>query len=845
MRLHLAFGLVTGTIAMAPAQDPITFASLVRDARDLGRLCKAPDPEYDLVQWSSTDRRSTAPESPGWFANADGFGGEPIPGVAAVIEEPGPNGVGEYLIGEMQGEGAIVRTWSAGMNGRIRLILDGNLVWDGEAIDFMCHRAKALLMQAGLPSDADQPARALEMEDADYFPIPFARSVRIEWSGSLRDLHFYQVQVRHYSVRAVVRTYGADDLRAAASELEATAAAFRARETSSVSGDTRHIERHDTVPVGEETAFEDVLGDDVNGAAIVALSLRVGTNDMPRSTRERALRGTVLRISFDGSQQPQVESPIGDFFGSGPGINDFESLPMSVAADGTMTCRFPMPYHHRCRIAFRNFTTDPVEVTTALHIAPFGFDDQTLYFRAHWRTDRDIHSEGGSSPFDLPFILMRGRGRFVGCAVQIVNPSGVPTPGGNWWGEGDEKVFVDGEPLPTTLGTGSEDYFDYSWSRPNLFAHPYCGQPLCSGPGTAGFVSNHRFQILDDIPFKRFLGFWMEVWTHRPLDRLEYARITWCYARPQALDDHVRIQPRDVELPELPVRAPVADGGARGATLRDAWDMLPKAKRDAIAVEPDDLATRRRLLVWHPDAGDTLALSVPITTPGEQTINLVMMEQPGGGAIEAKVGGVPVAIESQGVLDLQHATRRQLRSFAIPTPALPAGEVALELTCARAGAVALDYAWIKLAKLVVPGCIEGEAMTVVRASDGLERQVQDLDGAIASGGKHLWVKSLSEGDFIVLRATAPSPGRWRAHLRLTRSWDYAILAVTLQGKRCVDRVDTCAPRLGALEPLDLGECTTGDDGIVELRLDVVGSNPDSKAPHTYFGVDGLVLDALR
>ena len=37
---------------------------------------------------------------------------------------------------------------------------------------------------------------------------------------------------------------------------------------------------------------------------------------------------------------------------------------------------------------------------------------------------------------------------------------------GGWWGEGDEKFFVDGEKFPSTFGTGSEDYFGYAWCHP-------------------------------------------------------------------------------------------------------------------------------------------------------------------------------------------------------------------------------------------------------------------------------------------------------------------------------------------------------------------------------------------
>ena len=835
----LPLAVVVALAAIVAGQEPVvSLASLVREARDLGHLAHYPEPEYSVVQWSSSDRRTLGPDSPDWFANADGFGGEPVPNVASVMEQPGPDGIGEYVLGEIAGPGAIVRTWSAGMNGAIRLFLDDALIWDGEAEDFLCARASSMCAACGVPADT---ARTLEQEDADYFPIPFARKLRIEWSGSLKGLHFYQIQIRRYPVRAIVRTFGFDDLQPALDEFAATAEVFAAGGPEVAPSGRRERREAIEIEAGAESSIEQLVADSAPGDAITQFRVKVDATGLDREGLARALRGTVLRIAFDGSQRPQVESPLGDFFGSGPGVNPFHSLPMTVDADGTMTCRFPMPFAKHCRIAFRNFTGTMAKLTCELTIDPFTFDERALHFRARWRTDRDLLAEGGAAPFDLPFALLRGRGRFVGCAVQIVNPSGIPTPGGNWWGEGDEKVFVDGEPLPTILGTGSEDFFNYAWSRPDLFAHPYCGQPLCSGPGTAGFVSNHRFQILDDVPFRQFFGLWMELWTHRRLEGVEYARIVWCYARPHALDDHVRIQPRDVELPQLPEREPVADGGARGASIHAAWAMDPEVADIKLGTTPEPLATRRKVVAWQARAGEVCQLAVPIAEPGVFDLNLVLMQQPGGALIEARVDGVAVAIDAQGELDLATDHVRQFRSFALTTPAIHAPVAILELVALRDGVVAIDYAWVKLRHAVIPGCIEGESMTVIAASEGLERLPQDLTGDHFSQGRHLWVKSLRIGDFITLQAAGLEPGRYHAQLRLTASWDYAILAIDAQGTRRVESVDTFSSRLRLADPVDLGRVDIGPDGTLVLRAEVTGHNPAATAPATYFGIDGLVL----
>ena len=63
-------------------------------------------------------------------------------------------------------------------------------------------------------------------------------------------------------------------------------------------------------------------------------------------------------------------------------------------------------------------------------------------------------------------LQTEGRGRFCGVMLHVWNPRG------GWWGEGDEKFFVDGEKFPSTIGTGSEDYFGYAWCNPHLFQKP-------------------------------------------------------------------------------------------------------------------------------------------------------------------------------------------------------------------------------------------------------------------------------------------------------------------------------------------------------------------------------------
>ena len=118
-----------------------------------------------------------------------------------------------------------------------------------------------------------------------------------------------------------------------------------------------------------------------------------------------------------------------------------------------------------------------------------------MHFHAKWRAETLK-----TRPFrDWTYCDLAGKGVFVGDMLSLTNP--VPA----WWGEGDEKIYVDGEPFPSWFGTGSEDYYGYAWSDPKPFQHAYHNQTRCDGPGNRGRTSVNRFHILDAIPFTQIV----------------------------------------------------------------------------------------------------------------------------------------------------------------------------------------------------------------------------------------------------------------------------------------------------------------------------------------------------
>lgn len=695
MQRIVALPLLSLVTALAYVADstalPVTTGTLIGEMADLGRLARWPEPAYRTIQFSSYDRRSTTSEAPGWFSNADGFGHEPIPGFLKVLREPRDGQPGLYLVADVSGPGAIVRGWSAGMGGVLRVYLDPSEdgsagdksppVWEGAAYDFLARRSVHYFKSAGLNLDAGD---AFVQQDADYLPMPFARGLRVTWEGKLDELHFYHLQVRLYPKDTTVRTFDAQkDIVASASRIRAAVAALTKPTSDQTSEPVRLA---GTIDPGANWTW---ASEGKGPGAVHELKLRLHA-----AALDEALRGCLLRIAFDGSQRPQVEAPVGDFFASGPGVNPYSSLPFEVAPDGTMTCRFVMPFEKSVRLEIVNFTKAAVRVEGSVQLAPWQWDDRSLYFRAKWRADHDLLA--GAGAIDLPYTVAIGQGVFAGCAAMIMNPSGVPTAGGNWWGEGDEKFLVDGEQMPSTFGTGSEDYFNYAWSRPDLFDHPYCGQPLDSGPDTAGYVSNHRFHLLDAIPFERSLAALMELWAHRRTPGLSYARIAYVYARPGTVDDHRGLMPSDLKIPTLPKREPVAAGGATGAKIFLASDLRAEATAGKVETVPFPLATQLQVVQWRAEKGGRLKLTLPVEKDGRYAIHLVAAHQAGGASVRASANGKVLPLDDNGeTATLQSAHSPRVLNVNFKPVELKAGPQELVLECVEPGVVGLDYIWVK------------------------------------------------------------------------------------------------------------------------------------------------------
>lgn len=674
--------------------DAITTGSLFEEMIDLVRLADFPDKNFRTVQFSSFDRRSDLPAGPDWFANADGFGQEPIPNFEKVLSEPDENGIGEYLITEQKGPGVIVRLWSAAISGEIKLVLDGKEepFYEGEAIDFF-HKTFAHFPQTQ-ELDTDSFAKAFYQRDAVYAPIPFADSMRLIWTGDLQTIHFYQVQVRLYDSGTEISSFSPEDLILYQDTINRVTAALADPDKNlSLHSQLSNVDIAADLDAGMQQEVLTLTGP----GALERLEFKVRAEHM-----DQALRQTMLYIICDDHPWGQVQSPLGDFFGAAPGINPYQSLPFTIEPDGTMICRFVMPFEKNLKIVLHNLGEQTINVTGSALPMKFAWQaDRSMHFRARWRVDHDLIASNQEVQ-DLPFLLAHGKGLYVGTTSILLNPNNVPTPYGNWWGEGDEKIFIDDDILPSTFGTGSEDYYNYSWSSPDIFYFAYCGQPRNDGPGNRGFVTNYRWHILDTLPFENHIRFYMELFSHERTPGLSYARTAYHYALPGMTDDHTAVKPADLRHLVLPADwIPAARMGARNSKIYPAEKLLSKGQNTRF--NSSRLWAEGKILTWIPNTkGESLDFSFNVIETGQYRVHFVAGLSPQAGRISLKLDGNPSPLNNQKtIVDLFRPYRTLLRNFTLPNTELTAGKHKLTLHYEGAEQsieypqVGIDFIWIQ------------------------------------------------------------------------------------------------------------------------------------------------------
>jgi len=220
------------------------------------------------------------------------------------------------------------------------------------------------------------------------------------------------------------------------------------------------------------------------------------------------LRKILLRMCWDGEVNPSVEVPIGDFFGMGHALcKHFVSLPltMSPSRGRGFNCYFPMPFAKGARIEVENQCE--TEIRAFYYYVDYEEYDELEgglgRFHATWHREnpcKGIPDAKVNLMGEENYVILdaEGRGHYVGCVLSVHNLH----PG--WYGEGDDMIFIDGEEMPSLVGTGTEDYFCSSWGFGEEQFAPYHGVSLAGiTQDWTGKWTVYRFHIPDLIQFQK------------------------------------------------------------------------------------------------------------------------------------------------------------------------------------------------------------------------------------------------------------------------------------------------------------------------------------------------------
>jgi len=613
-----------GRLPQAGAEERLTYIDLINRLTDLEHLATLPAPGEKCAQWSSYDRRTKYDQVSGkyidWSANGDGTG---------IIRKED----GKLVFAEMDGPGVIWRIWSAlAKEGHVKIYLDGA---EEPAVDLpfigYFNRENEPFTH---PALVHMTARGQNC----YVPIPFQKSCKITAEGDWG--RYYHFTYTTYPKGTILPTFKRNLSTAESKALDKAA----------------KILTHGFDPTGARPSqrtshdYTEVIHGQTQGVvklpgprAITALKVKM---DLPESPDDRKiLRELVLEIYWDGEPEPSVCVPLGDFFGTAPGVNKYKSLPLGMTDEGFYSYWY-MPFAESAVVKVTNdgektrtiiFSITDVPLTKPIEM--FG------RFHAKWHRDMFLPDEPERRAIDWTMLKTKGRGRYCGVMLHVWNPRG------GWWGEGDEKFFVDGEKFPSTIGTGSEDYFGYAWCNPTLFSNCYHNQTISMG--NRGHVCVNRWHITDNVPFQQSFEAAIEKYYPNIKPTLYAATSYWYQAAGQA--DPYRPTP---VTERTGYWGPIKIFKVKGAIEGEKMKILSKTGGN---VSQQDLSgfgvnwSNEAHLWWiEGKPGDTLNLAVPVEKSGAYRLKMRLTKAIDYGIVQLyldgeKLGG-PIDLFNNGVI---------------------------------------------------------------------------------------------------------------------------------------------------------------------------------------------------
>lgn len=425
---------------------------------------------------------------------------------------------GGQLIADIQGGGFISRIWTATSGpGHVKIFIDGATepTIDLEFRQYFNRTQAPFVYENLVYEDA-------ALGKNTYVPITFSKSCRVVAYGGYYDSDAGTGWGKYYHINYTLFPEG--------TYVEPMPAVLSEEQTAALETvNTFMGEKMGTHPDGYEDAVFETFTVSKDAPAVKTITGKgaisgllakvdsIGADVYATSFEAvETLKNLRIRIWWDGEIDPSVDAPLGDFFASSYGFNAAKMLLLGVRDDRTLYNYYYMPYLESARIEISTVGDDTETVSLSVNtVANTIPEADMLYFGTQFNlgnyhpdaldAEGNYDKTGQRSP-DYHFLTVKGEGKLVGLTLHhnktVAGIDPLSSPGSPWWGEGDEKLFVDGETFPSWYGTGTEDFFGYAWCSPSWFTKAYHAQSYCEG-GSNG-IGNRvvtRLLVGDAIPF--------------------------------------------------------------------------------------------------------------------------------------------------------------------------------------------------------------------------------------------------------------------------------------------------------------------------------------------------------
>jgi hypothetical protein len=454
--------------------------------------------KFTQRQSSSYSRTSKTPGNDDWFANDD---------YGHYLRQEGK----EYVMADLTGPGAVVRMWSANPMGTLRMYFDGETT---PRIQVPMRAWVEELRKAG--SALENYAFWAGPGWNVYVPFTYRKSLKITMELGTKENAsglYYHVGYRTYQAGTNVRTFVVNDLNSIGEMKESVG---------------KPIDQWVTLMPSSKSTTVNFTGP--GKIQDVHLNWNYGAKDL-----HKTLRSVWVTASFDGENT--VSAPLGDFLAAPFGHGSKDSMEVHL--------NFDMPFKHRASFTFdRNTGADDNAILMQFsgQQEPYTEAQDLNYFHADFSRDR-----GRTRPMrDMHWLNAHGHGYLAGVNLLMQNPDRA------WWGEGDEKIYVDGETFPSTFGTGTEDFFNYAWGSATPYWTPTGSQNYTTTSANSfGYCNVSRMMQMDPIPFTKSLKFDLEMWHWTDCVATWDRTVYWYGGKGSTAERQARLSWKELELPDV------------------------------------------------------------------------------------------------------------------------------------------------------------------------------------------------------------------------------------------------------------------------------------------------------